>query len=78
MSGLYSELRLNLATLVSFTASVLLFCMGGVFVVVARAPGWGRARLFYLLAFSAAPYAVVDVLFSLGGISPETVRLTGC
>lgn len=68
---------MNLATLISFTASLLLFCMGGMFVVVARAPGWQRARLFTLIAFSAALYAAVDVMFSLPWLDPELVRGTG-
>jgi signal transduction histidine kinase/CheY-like chemotaxis protein len=51
--------------------------MGGMFVVVARAPGWQRARLFALIAFSAAFYAAIDVLFSLPWLDPETVRHAG-
>ena len=51
--------------------------MGGMFVVIARAPGWQRARVFTLIAFSAALYAAVDVVFSLPSVAPETVRLTG-
>jgi signal transduction histidine kinase/CheY-like chemotaxis protein len=67
----------NIATFISFAASLLLFCMGGMFVVIARAPGWERARVFTLIAFSAALYAAVDVVFSLPWVTPETVRLTG-
>ncbi len=68
---------MNVATFISFAASLLLFCIGGMFVVIARAPGWERARVFTLIAFSAALYAAVDVLFSLPSVTPETVRVTG-
>ena len=51
--------------------------MGGMFLVIGRAPGWERSRLSTLIALSAALYAAVDVVFSLHGLSPEVIRLTG-
>jgi signal transduction histidine kinase len=56
---------------------LLLFCMGGMFLVIGRAPGWERSRLSTLIAFSAALYAAVDIVFSLRGLNPEVIRLTG-
>jgi signal transduction histidine kinase/ActR/RegA family two-component response regulator len=67
----------NIGTLLSFAASLLLCAIGVLLVVVARAPGWARARLYAFIAFSGASYAAVDVLFSLDTISAEVVRRTG-
>ena len=73
----YPLAYLNPATLLSFAAALLLFCMGGMFLVIGQAPGWERARLSTLIAFSAACYAAVDVVFSLRGVSAEAIRITG-
>lgn len=68
---------MNIGTLLSFAASLLLCAIGVLLVVVARAPGWARARLYAFIAFSGASYAAVDVLFSLDAVSIEVVRRTG-
>ena len=68
---------MNVATSIAITAATLLAAMGVVFVVLARAPGWERARVARVIAFSAAGYAAVDVVFSASWIEAGTSRLIG-
>ncbi len=68
---------MNPATFLSFAAALLLFCMGGMFLIMGRAPGWERARLSTLIAFSAALYASIDVVFSVEGLSADVIRHVG-
>ncbi len=46
-------------------------------MVISRAPGWRRVRLYSLIAFTGGAYAAIDVLFSLDTVSDEVARLTG-
>ena len=68
---------MNLGTLLSFAAFLLQVWMGVFFAVVARAPGWSRARLYTLVAFTAACYSAVDILFSLEAVPMATVTVIG-
>ncbi len=72
-----SETSVNIGTLLSFAASLLLWAMGSLLVVISGAPGWRSVRLYSLIAFTGAGYAVIDVLFSLNTMSDEVARLTG-
>jgi signal transduction histidine kinase/ActR/RegA family two-component response regulator len=67
----------NLGTLLSFAALLLQVWMGVFFFFVARAPGWSRARLYTVVAFTAACYSAVDMLFSIEGLPMTTVTLIG-
>ena len=67
----------NLGTLLSFAALLLQVWMGAFFAVVGRAPGWSRARLYMFVAFTAACYSAVDILFSIEGLPMVTVTLIG-
>jgi signal transduction histidine kinase/ActR/RegA family two-component response regulator len=71
------KVDVNLGTLLSFSALLLQVWMGVFFFVVARAPGWSRARLYTLVAFTAACYSAVDMLFSIEGLPMTTVTLIG-
>lgn len=57
--------RFSLATLVSFAAALVQLGLGFAFSTMANAPGWRRARLFSLMAYSASAYAMVNVALSI-------------
>ncbi|MCX5745276.1 MAG: response regulator [Proteobacteria bacterium] len=67
----------NFATLVSLSASLLLVGMGVIFLALANSPGWRRARVFVVIAFSAAAYAAVNVMFSQPKLDEGTARIIG-
>jgi len=67
----------NLGTLLSFAAFLLQVWMGAFFAVVARAPGWSRARVYFFVACTAACYSAVDILFSIERLPMTTVTLIG-
>jgi hypothetical protein len=48
---------MSLATLLSVSAAIFQVATGIVFLAIAGAPGWQRARLFCVMAFTAAIYA---------------------
>lgn len=68
---------MNLGTLLSFAAFLLQFWMGVFFAVIARAPGWSRARIYTLLALSAACFSAINILFSVEWLPLETIRVLG-
>lgn len=59
---------MNLATLISASAALFQLSTGFVFLAIARAPGWQRARLFSVMSFSGAAYSSINLLFSIPGI----------
>jgi signal transduction histidine kinase/CheY-like chemotaxis protein len=67
----------NLATLISLGAAFLQLGAGLVFLAIAGAPGWAKARLFAMLALTAGLYSAVDVAFSLHSVSTQTILLLG-
>ncbi|MBX7097084.1 MAG: response regulator [Myxococcaceae bacterium] len=67
----------NLATFVSMSAFVALVGMGVVFTALARGPRWANARIYTVIAFSAAAYSAVDVCFTLPELNGELVRSIG-
>ncbi|MCE9577260.1 MAG: response regulator [Deltaproteobacteria bacterium] len=65
---------MNVATLLSFGAALLQLGFGMLFVAISRAQGWSRARLFAVLALSAAAYAALDIGYTLPSTSADTLR----
>jgi len=63
------------ATIVCIAAAALELGFAVVFVLLARAPGWSRARLYALLAFTAAAYSTVDIAFTLPEVSRRTIEV---
>lgn len=63
--------RFSLATLVSFAAALVQLGLGFAFSTMASAPGWRRARLFSAMAYSAAAYAMVNVVLSIPHFLPS-------
>lgn len=68
---------MNLAILISVTAALFQVSVGFVFLTIAQAPGWQRARLFSVMAFSAACYSSINVIFALEGTDPSWLRSLG-
>jgi signal transduction histidine kinase/CheY-like chemotaxis protein len=64
------------ATIVCIAAAALELGFAVVFVLLARAPGWSRARLYALLAFTAAAYSTVDIAFTLPEVSRRTIEVS--
>lgn len=65
------DVRFSLATLVSFAAALVQLGLGFAFSTMASAPGWRRARLFSLMAYSAAAYAMVNAVLSIPDFLPS-------
>ncbi len=65
---------MSVGTHISLTAAVLQLAFAATFLVLARAPGWRHARVYALLAFSAACYSMVDIVFTVPGFEAETLR----
>lgn len=63
------------ASILSIVAATLGLGFALVFLLLARAPGWRRARLYALLAFTAGCYSTVDTPFALPGTSMRLLEL---
>ncbi len=68
---------MNLATLISISAALFQVSTGVVFLAIAGAPGWQRARVFCVMAFNAAIYSTINTLFSIPTIDPSWLRTVG-
>lgn len=68
---------MNLATLISVSAALFQASTGIVFLAIARAPGWQRARLFSVMAFSAAAYSAINAMFSVASLDAWWLRTLG-
>ena len=60
-------LAVDLALVISLSAAVANLCMAMLHLALARAPGWRLARLFAVIALSAASYNIVSGFLSSGG-----------
>jgi CheY-like chemotaxis protein len=67
----------SIATLISFGAAVLQLGFGTMFLLISRAHGWQRGRLFAALAYSAAAYSAVDIVFTLQHAPDAALRIIG-
>ena len=68
---------MNLATLISLGAALLQLSFGTVFLLISRASGWERGRLFAVIAFSAAAYSMTNMLFTMPELPESTLRSLG-
>src|SRR5260370_38905304 len=51
--------------------------MGALHVAIARVPGWRITRLFAAIAFTAAVYNAISIVFSTGGFSDAAYLAAG-
>jgi len=51
--------------------------MGAMHVAIARVPGWRITRLFAAIAFTAAGYNAISIIFSTGGFPDDTYLAAG-
>jgi len=65
---------LNVGTNISLVSAILQLAFAVTFLVLARAPGWRRARVYALLAFAAGSYSAVDIAFTVGDLDVETLQ----
>lgn len=65
---------MNLAFVVSACVAVLQIGIGVLLLPVSRAPGWGGARAFALIAFSAAGYSITNIAASYPPL-PDALRM---
>lgn len=68
---------MNSATFISFGAAILQLGFGTMFLLISRAHGWSRGRLFAVIAYSAAAYSLVDITFTLPIDFDEVGRMLG-
>jgi PAS domain S-box-containing protein len=59
---------------IALAAAAVNLSMGALHVAIARVPGWRITRLFAAIAFTAAGYNAISLVFSTGGFS-DTVYL---
>ncbi|MBK6488423.1 MAG: HAMP domain-containing histidine kinase [Gemmatimonadetes bacterium] len=67
---------MNTAVVLSACVAVLHAGLGVLLLAVSRAPGWRAARVFAVIAFSAAGYSVGNISLSYASL-PDAVRLAG-
>lgn len=67
---------MNTAVILSACVAVLHAGLGVLLLAVSRAPGWRAARVFAVIAFSAAGYSLGNIAASYASL-PDAVRLVG-
>ena len=62
-------------TILCIAAASLELGLAVVFLLLARAPGWRRARLYALLALTAGAYSTIDIAFTVPGVSRRALEV---